>query len=74
MTKQRRFLVVTVGAALTAVPGGIRVVWGAIPSTDSSDPNQDLNTALATDGGASWALTPGSIVPPCTCATVDEES
>ena len=50
-------------AALTAVPGGIRAVWGAIRSTDSSDPNQDLNTALSTDGGASWQLTPGSIVP-----------
>jgi hypothetical protein len=50
-------------AALTAVPGGIRVVWGAIRSTDTSDPNQDLNTALSTDGGTSWALTPGSIIP-----------
>ncbi len=50
-------------AALTAVPGGIRVVWGAIRSTDSNDPNQDLNTALSTDGGTSWQLTPGSIIP-----------
>jgi hypothetical protein len=50
-------------AALTAVPGGIRVVWGAIRSTNTSDPNQDLNTALSTDGGASWQLTPGSIIP-----------
>jgi hypothetical protein len=49
--------------ALTAVPGGIRVVWGAIRSTDTSDPNQDLNTALSTNGGASWQLTPGSIIP-----------
>jgi hypothetical protein len=50
-------------AALTAVPGGIRVVWGAIRSTDTNDPNQDLNTALSTDGGTSWQLTPGSIIP-----------
>jgi hypothetical protein len=50
-------------AALTAVPGGIRAVWGAIRSTDTSDPNQDLNTALSTDGGVSWQLTPGSIIP-----------
>ena len=50
-------------AALTAVPGGIRVFWGAIRTTDSNDPNQDLNTALSTDGGASWQLTPGSIIP-----------
>jgi hypothetical protein len=50
-------------AALTAVPGGIRAVWGAIRSTDTNDPNQDLNTALSTDGGVSWQLTPGSIIP-----------
>jgi hypothetical protein len=50
-------------AALTAVPGGIRAVWGAIRSTDTSDPNQDLNTAFSADGGASWQLTPGSIIP-----------
>jgi hypothetical protein len=51
-------------AALVPAPGGgIRVFFGAIRSLDSSDPNQDLNTALSTDGGTSWALTPGSIVP-----------
>ena len=50
-------------AALTAVPGGIRVVWGAIRTTDPNDPNQDLNTAVSTDGGTSWQLTPGSIIP-----------
>jgi hypothetical protein len=50
-------------AALTTVPGGIRVVWGAIRTTDSNDPNRDLNTAMSTDGGSSWQLTPGSIIP-----------
>jgi hypothetical protein len=50
-------------ASLTAVPGGIRAFWGAIRSTDSSDPQIGLNTALSTDGGASWQLQPGSIVP-----------
>jgi hypothetical protein len=50
-------------AALTAVPGGIRAFWGAIRSTDSSDPNIGLNTALSTDGGATWQLQSGSIVP-----------
>jgi hypothetical protein len=50
-------------AAITAVPGGLRVVWGAIRSTDTNDPNQDLNSAFSADGGASWALTPGSIIP-----------
>jgi hypothetical protein len=51
-------------AALAPAPGGgIRVFFGAIRSIDSSDPNNDLNTALSTDGGRSWGLTPGSIVP-----------
>jgi hypothetical protein len=51
-------------AALTVAPGGIRAVWGGIRSTDPGDPNRDLNAALSADGGASWMLTPGSIVPP----------
>lgn len=49
--------------ALVAVPGGLRVFWGGIRTTDPSETNQDLNTALSADGGASWALQPGSIVP-----------
>jgi hypothetical protein len=47
----------------TAVPGGLRVVWGGIRTVDAGDPNVDLNSAFSTDGGASWALTPGSIIP-----------
>jgi hypothetical protein len=50
-------------AALTVVPGGIRAFWGAIRSIDSSDPNRELNSAFSADGGASWQLTPGSVVP-----------
>jgi hypothetical protein len=51
-------------AALVPVPGGgIRVFFGGIRSTDTSDPNQELNTALSTDGGATWALQEGSVVP-----------
>ena len=50
-------------AAIVTVPGGLRVFWGAIRSTDTNDPNQDLNTAFSSDGGASWQLTPGSIIP-----------
>jgi hypothetical protein len=49
--------------AVTVVPGGLRAVWGGIRTIDAGEPNQDLNTALSTDGGASWALTTGSIVP-----------
>jgi hypothetical protein len=49
--------------ALTAVGGGLRAIWGGIRSTETTDPNQDLNTALSTDGGATWALQPGTIIP-----------
>ncbi len=51
-------------AALTTAPGGaIRAFWGGIRTTDPSETNTDMNTALSTDGGASWALQPGSVVP-----------
>jgi hypothetical protein len=50
-------------AALTVVPGGLRAVWGGIRTIDPNEPNVDLNTALSTDGGASWALSVGSIIP-----------
>jgi hypothetical protein len=49
--------------ALVVVPGGLRVFWGGIRTTNPSETNTDLNTALSTDGGASWALQPGSVVP-----------
>jgi hypothetical protein len=54
----------TIGnAGLTAIPGGgIRAFWGGIRTTDSSETNQDENMAVSADGGASWALTPGSVV------------
>jgi len=50
--------------ALVTVPGGLRVVWGGIRTTDSADPNDDLNTAFSGDGGSSWSLMSGSVVPP----------
>ena len=49
--------------ALVVDPGGLRVFWGGFRSTDSSDPQNETNTALSPDGGASWALQPGSVVP-----------
>jgi hypothetical protein len=49
--------------ALVADPGGLRAFWGGFRSTDSSDPQNETNTALSADGGASWALQPGSVVP-----------
>lgn len=50
-------------AALVVDPGGLRAFWGGFRSTDSSDPQRDTNTALSADGGASWALQPGSVNP-----------
>jgi hypothetical protein len=49
--------------ALVVDPGGLRAFWGGFRSTDSSDPQNETNTALSTDGGTSWALQAGSVVP-----------
>lgn len=60
----------TIGnAGLTSIPGGgIRVFWGGIRTTDPNETNDDENMAVSTDGGASWALTTGSVVQPGTQA------
>lgn len=50
-------------AALVLDPGGLRTFWGGFRSTDSGDPHDEVSTALSPDGGASWALQPGSINP-----------
>jgi hypothetical protein len=50
-------------AALTPVPGGIRAFWGGIRTTESLEPNRELNSALSLDGGATWALQIGSVAP-----------
>jgi len=50
-------------AALVVDPGGLRAFWGGFRSTDSADPQRETSTALSPDGGASWALQPGSVVP-----------
>jgi hypothetical protein len=50
-------------AALVLDPGGLRAFWGGLRSTDPNDPQQEVSTALSADGGASWALQPGSINP-----------
>jgi hypothetical protein len=50
-------------AALVLDPGGLRAFWGGFRTTDSSDPHQEVSTALSPDGGATWALHPGSINP-----------
>ena len=50
-------------AALVQDPLGIRLFVGAIRSTDSSDPQDELNTLLSSDGGATWVLQAGNVVP-----------
>jgi hypothetical protein len=49
--------------ALVVDPGGLRAFWGGFRSTDSSDPQREINTALSSDGGASWALMAGQVNP-----------
>ena len=49
--------------ALVVEPGGLRAFWGGFRTTDPNDPHNETNTALSPDGGASWALQPGSVVP-----------
>jgi hypothetical protein len=49
--------------AVVAVPGGIRAFFGAIRTTSPTETNTDLNTTFSGDGGATWALQTGSIVP-----------
>ena len=39
--------------ALVVHPGGLRAFWGGFRSTDSSDPQNETNTAVSVDGGAS---------------------
>jgi hypothetical protein len=49
--------------ALVVEPGGLRAFWGGFRTTDASDPQRETNTALSSDGGASWALQPGQVNP-----------
>ena len=49
--------------ALVVESAGLRAFWGGFRTTDSNDPQNETNTAFSADGGASWALQPGSVVP-----------
>jgi hypothetical protein len=60
--------------AIVSVPGGLRTFWGGIRTTDSTETNQDLNTAFSSDGGVSWALQTGSVVPPGTQSYASDAS
>lgn len=49
-------------AALVPDPLGIRAFVGAMRTTDSSDPQDELSTMLSSDGGATWVLQAGNVV------------
>jgi hypothetical protein len=49
--------------ALVVEAGGLRAFWGGFRTTDSSDPQREINTALSSDGGATWALMAGQVNP-----------
>jgi hypothetical protein len=48
------------GPSLILQPGGIAAFFGGLHSTDSNDPNQDLNVAGAPAAGGPWAVAPGT--------------
>ena len=50
-------------AALTRCPAACAPSGARSARPTATEPNRDLNTALSTDGGASWQLQPGSVVP-----------
>jgi hypothetical protein len=50
-------------AALVVDPGGLRAFVGAIRSTTPGEPNDELNTLVSADGGGTWVLQPGNVVP-----------
>ena len=50
-------------ATLVWDPQGMRAFVGAIRTTDPADPQDELNTMLSRDGGASWELQVGNVVP-----------
>jgi hypothetical protein len=56
-------------AGITSVPdvvtmpdGTLRAFFGGLHSTDSTDPNLNMNTATAPASGASWTVFPGTVV------------
>jgi hypothetical protein len=49
-----------------ALTGVTRVFFGGLHTTDSSDPNNELNSAVSTDDGRTFAVDPASIVAPGT--------
>ena len=48
--------------AIVNAPGGIRMFWGSIRSTEPTETNDAMSTALSPDGGATWVLQEGNVV------------
>jgi hypothetical protein len=48
--------------AIVSAPGGLRMFWGALRSTVSTETNDEMSTAVSADGGATWALQEGNVV------------
>jgi hypothetical protein len=55
--------------ALTAGADGLRAIFGGLHTSHPDEINTELNTALSVDGGVSWGLQDGSIVPAGTNAS-----
>lgn len=47
--------------ALVPGPAGLRAFFGGIHTLVSGDPNDELSTAVSSDGGVSWALQVGNV-------------
>lgn len=47
---------------LVATSDGLRAFFGGIRTTNSDEPNQNMNTGTAPPSGATWNLTPGTVV------------
>jgi hypothetical protein len=48
--------------------GQTRLFFGGMRTTDTADPNNELNSALSTDDGQTWVIDPASVVAPGTLA------
>jgi hypothetical protein len=48
--------------AMVSAPGGIRMFWGGIRTTNPNETNTAMSAALSPDGGTTWALQEGNVV------------
>ena len=67
---------------LVQTSAGLRAIFGGIRTTSPTETNDELSTAVSTDGGTIWTLTEGNIVPggtlaygrPVAAATLSDET